>query len=465
MDRLRKDDGFTMVEVLVAILIVSIGAMATFTLLSSATRNAQRAKATQVGLEYAEQEMERLRSMEWSQLALKSTPQHEGTALNPNYRVLNEKFALSREPLGNYQTLVHNGEPVWGEPEKTIEGGTVSPGPSPFTNGDVSGKVYRYIVWRNDEACGSACPGPQDYKQIVIAVRLDARGNEAGERGYFEVQSNFVDPEDSAKNDPAPGPGGKVVTAQQFFLTDTSCSAAGTTASPTIHQEITSNHLLHNTRGTCEAGQKTGSTPGAPDALMLGLPPDPDPEDPAIPAEYDYANDSYLDTSPDTGTGVQIKRDDTSGCHNPPTGTTYPESQIHRWVTDKMTEIFVMKEKVTLEFYTKSLNNHSAEARICVFLFKRHNETEDTPITNLETGAAYWTWWPEKNANWPQVWTKVRLTMKFTPTSYEIPANDRLGVAISVERGHTEDEALSFMYDHPNYPSRLEIDTSTPIGG
>lgn len=55
--------------------------------------------------------------------------------------------------------------------------------------------------------------------------------------------------------------------------------------------------------------------------------------------------------------------------------------------------------------------------------------------------------------------------MKFTPTSYEIPANDRLGVAISVERGHTADEALSFMYDHPNYPSRLEIDTSTPIGG
>ena len=320
MDRLGKDDGFTMVEVLVAIMIVSIGAMATFTLLTSATRNAQRAKASQVALEYAEQEMEQLRSMAWEQLALKGAPSHEGSAVNPNYRVLNEKFALNREPLGNYQTLVHNGEGIWGEPEKVIEGGTVSPGPTPFTSGDVSGKVYRYIVWRNDEACGSACPGPQDYKQIVIAVKVDTRGNEAGQRGYFEVQSNFVDPEDSAKNDPAPGPGGKVVTAQQFFLTDTSCSAAGTTASPTIHQEITGSHLLHNSRGTCEAGQKTGSTPGAPDALMLGLPPDPDPEDPAIPGEYDYANDSYLDTSPDTGTGVQIKKDDTSGCHYQPDG-------------------------------------------------------------------------------------------------------------------------------------------------
>jgi prepilin-type N-terminal cleavage/methylation domain-containing protein len=465
MERLRGDDGFTMVEVLVAILIVSIGAMATFTLLSSATRNAHRAEASQVALEYAEQEMERLRSMEWKHLALKGAPQFESSPANPNNRVRNGEFALTREPVGNYETLVFNGEPIWGQPEKKIEGGEVSPGPSPFTNGDVSGKVYRYIVWRNDDTCGSECPGPQDYKQIVVAVKLDTRANEAGERGYFEVQSNFVDPEDSAKNDPTAGPEGKVVTAQQFFLTDTSCTAAGTMASSTIHQTITASHLLHNTRGTCAAGTKTGSTPGAPDALMLGLPPDPDPEDPAIPAQYDYANDSYLDTSPDTGTGVQIKRDDTSGCHAQPTGTSFPESQIHRWVTDKMTETFVMKEKVTLEVYTKSLNNRSAEGRICVFLFKRHGETEDTPITNLETGAAYWTWWPEKNADWPQAWTKVRLTMKFTPTSYEIPVNDRLGVAISVERGHTQDEALSFMYDHPDYPSRLEIVTSTPIGG
>ena len=51
--RCHNESGFTLTEVLVAILILAIGAMTTFSLLSTATRNAQRAKASQVALEYA----------------------------------------------------------------------------------------------------------------------------------------------------------------------------------------------------------------------------------------------------------------------------------------------------------------------------------------------------------------------------------------------------------------------------
>jgi len=50
------------------------------------------------------------------------------------------------------------------------------------------------VVWRNDEKCGTSCPGEQDFKQVVVAVKLDKRSNEPGERGYVEVQSDFVDP-------------------------------------------------------------------------------------------------------------------------------------------------------------------------------------------------------------------------------------------------------------------------------
>jgi hypothetical protein len=56
--------------------------------------------------------------------------------------------------------------------------------------------------------------------------------------------------------------------------------------------------------------------------------------------------------------------------------------------------------------------------------------------------------------------------MAFSEAPYTIPEGDRLGVAISVERLNTASvEALSFMYDHPKYPTRLEVDTSTPIDG
>jgi prepilin-type N-terminal cleavage/methylation domain-containing protein len=459
----ENEAGFTMTEVLVAILIVSIGAMTTFSLLSAATRNAHRAEASQVALEYAEQELELLRSMESEKLAMTAAPPHSSNALSPNNRVLNGTFALTRTPLGNYQNLVINGGSLYGGGE--IAGGTISPGPTPFTSGDISGQVYRYIVWRNDEECSeSNCPGKQDYKQIVVAVKLNTPPSQAAERGYFEVQSNFIDPTDNSESDPLPGEDGKVVTAQQFFLTDTPCSPSGTT----VRQEITGNHLLHNTRGLCASGLQTGGTKGAPDAMVLGSPPDPDDEDPTNPVEYDYSNDFYLDTTPDTGTGVQIRKDDTNGCHYEPTGTTNPESQIHRWVTDPMAEDFVMTGTATLQFFTESLNNSSGTGQVCVYLYRRHEEgsvATDSLLTNVSGGVGYWTYSPDENGPWPQEWTKVRLTMSFNGAPYEIPADDRLGVALSVERANTQADALSFMYDHPNHPTRLEVETSTPLDG
>jgi len=463
MTRVKGEAGFTIAEVLIAILILSIAAMTTFTLLSSATRNAQRAKASQVALEYAEQELELLRSMEDKKLALTTAPSHSENANSPNNRVLNGTFALARQPMGNYRNLVVNNGSLYGG--GFVSGGTISPGPTNFSSGDVTGKVYRYIVWHNDEKCSEAnCPGKQDYKQIVVAVRLNTPPNQPAERGYVEVQSNFVSPTDNKENDPLPSSNGQVITAQQFFLTDTPCSSSGAT----VRQEPTSNHLLHNTLGTCESGLHTGTTKGAPDALVLGSPPDPDPEDVNNPAKYDYANDSYLDTSPDAGVGVQIRKDDTSGCHYTPTGTTNPESQVHRWVTDPMAENFVMNGKVTLEIFTQSINNAQSSGKICIYLFKRHEVgsprvATDTMLTDSLGGTAYWTYFI--SPIWPTALTAKLLTMNFSGAPYTIPAGDRLGFALSVERQSTPADALSFMYDHPQAASRIEVDTSTPIDG
>jgi hypothetical protein len=259
------------------------------------------------------------------------------------------------------------------------------------------------------------------------------------------------------------------VTAQQFFLTDTPCSATGTTS----REEITGDHLLHNTLGTCASGSQTGTIVGAPDALLLGAPPDPDPEDESNPALYDYSNDGYLEPTPDTDKGVQIKRDDTSGCNYKPTGTVHPESQSHRWVTDPFAAAFEMNGKVTLEFYTRTLNDALYHGTLCVYLFDRHETgsgkstvATDSLLDDAETGLGYWAYTPQENGFWPRnAWTKVRLTMNFPSAPYTLPAGDRLGVALSVRAGTSPEAPLPIMYDTPNYPTRIEVDTSTPIEG
>lgn len=459
----QGERGLTIIEVLVAALILALGAMATFGVLAAATKNAQRAKASQVALDLAQEEMERLRAIPYDHLGLSSLPAHASNSLNPNFRVQAATFALRRSPVGEYGPLVSN-EAGFSPQSEYFSGNPNA--------GGTTGTIYRYVVWRDDPKCSEAdCPGSEDYKQIVVAVQPKKLG--PGERGYVEVQSGRIDPE--ALNESTPGGGGNpggnpgpTFSGQQFYFSDTPCAASGSTT----RADITADHLLHNTLGTCASGPQTGSTVGAPDALLLNGAPDPAPEDESNPGLFDYSNDFYLEPTPDTDKGVQIRHDDTSGCHYDPTGTTNPESQVHRWVTDKLAKPFTMTGKVTLEFYTRTLNDALYTGSLCVYLYDRHETTgakpvaEDKLLTDKATGNAYWVYEPEGNGFWPRnSWTKVRLTMEFQNAPLTIPSSDRLGVALSVDPANTPADAIPVMYDHPNYPTRIEVDTETPIEG
>jgi type II secretory pathway pseudopilin PulG len=468
LGRMARDEaGLTLIEVMIAAIVLVLGSAATFGILSAATKNAQRAKATQTVLHLAQEEMERMRSLPYGRLAVEEIPAASSNPLDPNSRILGSSFALRKTPVGEPEPLVVDAEGV--SPESPFSVGSPQ-------GGGVTGTVYRYVVWRNDDGCPEAqCPG-DDYKQLVVAVRPDTPGNQTGERGYVEVQSEFVDPDelpepplppdDDDDDEEPPDPDeGADVTAQQFFLSDTPCAKGGAT----VRATIAADHLLHNTLGVCADEGQTGTSPGAPDALLLGAPPDPAPEDELIPFLYDYADDFYLEPTPDTDRGLQIRRDDTEGCNFEPAGTTNPESQVHRWVTDPMPVDFEMTDKATLEFSTRTLNDALHTGTLCVFLFKRSEsgtppKPTDTSLVNSESGEPFWEFTPESNAYWPRFgWKKERLTMFFEGVPYTIPAGNRLGVALSVERVNTPADAIPIMYDHPNHPTRIEVDTDVPL--
>jgi prepilin-type N-terminal cleavage/methylation domain-containing protein len=498
-----REDGFTLIEVLVASVILVLAAMAVFGVLAAATRNAQRAQATQVALDKAQEEIEKLHSIPYDELALERRPEYSPLPLNPNHRVSEGSFYVKREPLGEKAEMVIQGNPLRGGGEIV---GDVKPGPLRFKEGNVSGKLYRFIVWRNDPTCPESstnlaedfCPGNQDYKQIIVAAQLDTPGSENFERNYVEVQSQVVNPDARAQrttqgNDPGGGgrggggkleeeelekelkedqtggqSSGKAVTAQQFYLSDTPCSASGVTS----RQAITGDHLVHNTLGTCASGPRTGQTvTGAPDTLLRAPPPDPDPEDESNPALYDYSSDTYLEPPTGTDQGLQLLHDDSAGCNFPPKSSVHPEAKMHRWVTDKMTKPFKLNGTVTLEFYSRTLGEASYPGTVCAYLFKRRDtaageaSVTDERFRNAESTNPYWTYSSQGTGSWPRTaWTKLRLTMKISG-SQEVLKDERLGLALSVDAGTTPAEGLQIMYDHPDYASRLEVDTTTPIEG
>lgn len=473
--------GLTMIEVLVAAVVLMMGAAATFGVLGAATKNAQRAKATQVALDLAQEELERLHSIPYEDLGVNTMPVPTSNPKSPNSRISGSLFALRRSPAGAYFPIAVDAEKGFSPESQFFTGDT--------EEGGVRGTLYRYVVWRNDPSCSDeVCEGEEDYKQIVVAVKPDRAVSQGGESGYVEVQSAVTAPAEAGEPSPEEkekeekehkeeeekekeeGGGGTDVTAQQFFLADTPCAAGGTTT----RQEITADHPLHNTLGTCASGLQTGNAnPGAPDTLLLSGPPDPFPENESLPALFDYSDDFYLEPTPDTDKGVQIRRDDTSGCHYDPAGVTNPESQVHRWVTDPMPKAFEVGGKVTLEFYTRTLNDALYTGTLCVFLFERKETSpaglpvaEDTMLIAKEDGNPYWTYEPEGNGYWPRnTWAKIRLTMEFQEAPRVIPAGRRLGIALGVDRANTPADAIPIMYDHPNYATRIEVDTKTPLEG
>jgi hypothetical protein len=454
------ESGLTIIEVLVAAIVLTMGAAAVFGVLGAATRNAQRAKATQVVQDLAQEELERLHNLPYEDLALSEPPTAASNPLNPDSRVQGDEFALTRSPVGDYRPLVVD-ESSGFSPESPFEAGDGG-------HGGIKGTLYRYVVWRNDPSCPEEeCPGEEDFKQIVVAVKPDRPAGQPGERGYVEVQTQLTDPkaaeDGGGGGGGSGGGGGNKVTAQQFFLSDTPCAASGATT----RIEPTEDHLLHNTLGTCASGPQTGGKAGAPDALLLSDPPDPDPLDPANPPLYDYSSELYPEASATTDKGVQILRDDTSGCHYEPTGTTNPASQVHRWVTDPMPFEFEMGGKVTLEFYTRTLNDSLYTAALCVYLFDLAESGPPSFLYSKPENNPYWVYLPQGNGYWPRnAWTKVRLTMEFQEAPHFVLAGDRLGVALSVDRAYTpEGDPIPIVYDHPKYPTRIEVDSSTPIEG
>ena len=203
---MRREQGFALVEILVAVLVLAAGAIAVLGVVDASTRNTFRAEQTQVAINRAQRELEQIRQLAYTEVALTTTPAASSDPKDPRYRVNGSDFAVGWDGAtpSDYAEMVVKG--IGG-----VTDGSVSPGPTSFTSGDVSGKVYRYVVWRDDPSCQlvpnstiDACPGPHDYRQVVVIVTLDDTAI-ASTRAYTEVQSNFSDPDDSTATSQRPG--------------------------------------------------------------------------------------------------------------------------------------------------------------------------------------------------------------------------------------------------------------------
>jgi type II secretory pathway pseudopilin PulG len=187
---IREQEGFTIVEVLIAALILVLGSLAVFMTFSGAVKNVQRGKEAQVGLSIAQREMEKVRSLPYDQILLKTTPVKSAVTTNPNNRINGTTFNINRSGAASYAQMAIS------------SAGEVVPTTSAFSVGGARVAVYRYVVWRKDTAyCATgtnsekeSCQTGQNFKRVIIAVLPSKPGNATHTGAYFELQSDFVNP-------------------------------------------------------------------------------------------------------------------------------------------------------------------------------------------------------------------------------------------------------------------------------
>jgi type II secretory pathway pseudopilin PulG len=494
MRRLRDESGFTIVEGVVACLLITIGGLATLQIFTASAQNTFRSEQSQVVNTRLQAELEKIKALPYSQVAMTESVGPVSNPNDPRSRISGAGFAVQK------------GTTTFSPMEVDASNGKVVPGPTPFESGDVKGHLYRFVTWVNDPQCPeSSCPGTQDLKRVVVAATL-ADTPSTSARPYQEMQADLADPDavpvdpgnpnSGGGGGPLPGPGdpgdcpssGCTDVPSQFWLTDTPCNF-------TSRQPITEDHPLHNTRANCSQGLGNGSVRGAPDLMFTQAPRLDENYGPSQQPQFDYATDVEPPSNGALDKGLIIRPQSgllSTGCVASPlldatNLTRYvdfaltepnPEQKMHKWLSASVPtdRSLVMTGEGTLSLWTRTVNGATYDGKICIWLFVRTTVNvpllgsvrTDVPLVHLpSTGVGEAAFWTESRSPWPSQWTEIEVDL----SGFDVPPldtnlgvtlnpGDRLGLAIAVDRGGTgSTQGLEFLYDHPNFDSRLEVTT------
>lgn len=202
----REEGGFTLVELLSAMLVVSIGVIALLMTFDTSRNLVSFSEAKETAVHLAEQELERLETIPYAQLELSDNPQD----CSPAPCTSTNELAYYVGPAGWYRwdqtptptearpapRCVASGglaAPITNCEQLVVDAtttdgdavGTVPATRSAITTSTPSGgarltlELQRFVTWADDD-CARTSPGTanplctngQDYKRVTVAVRV-----------------------------------------------------------------------------------------------------------------------------------------------------------------------------------------------------------------------------------------------------------------------------------------------------
>jgi Tfp pilus assembly protein PilV len=191
--RSRAESGFTVIEVLVATIVLTLGIVSLIGAFDSSRTVGTTAEAHQSAVALAQHELERVSAQKWTKLSLTTTTKPTQTATTDKHDPTYYEQPSATKCKGQGPTESNCYRWNWSSSESTYfeplvieseaeaaEASDSTPNPSTVTTTVTAGgattrftfKVYRFITWVNDkEKCPvSTCENGSDDKRVLIAV-------------------------------------------------------------------------------------------------------------------------------------------------------------------------------------------------------------------------------------------------------------------------------------------------------
>jgi prepilin-type N-terminal cleavage/methylation domain-containing protein len=180
----RGEEGMTLIELLVAAVLVAVGVLALFSVLDGARHLVTTSEKNDVAAHQGEAEIERILALDYGTVALTAAPTHSATTTDPDFYV---------QASGAYQ-WDQSATPKPADPMVVDPTAGSLTHVSTWSDGQsrLSGSIYRYVTWVDDPNI----TGTQDAKRVTLAVTVNNTGPGAASnlKKPVLVSSIVIDP-------------------------------------------------------------------------------------------------------------------------------------------------------------------------------------------------------------------------------------------------------------------------------
>jgi prepilin-type N-terminal cleavage/methylation domain-containing protein len=181
--RIGREEGFSLIELMVAALVLAIGLLALVSGLDHSRELVNRAEKTEAATHQAEEAIERILSMRYDRVSLPAYPMTSTDEKDPRFYVTGTTYEWDQGTEGGQSEELAvdaaNGEVAnsytWEDSDSRL-----------------NGVVHQFVTTTGDRCTGTGCPsGDQAAKRVTVAVTVD--GPDALPRPIV-VSTMMIDP-------------------------------------------------------------------------------------------------------------------------------------------------------------------------------------------------------------------------------------------------------------------------------